>query len=503
MSSTQSDRLVLQGGLLVDGTGAPGRAATLVVARGRIEGILAPGEAPPVAQVVDVGGLVVAPGFVDLHHHAHNEMEGGVLVIPQAENMLRQGVTTLVAGNCGGSPWPIGEHLRQARRLPLRTNYALLVGHGVLRRRAREAGLDPRTPGGLEHMSWDLERALEEGAVGMSSGQANASQEALPTEELVALCRVLARRGRPYAVHMRDEGDGVFDCVREAITVARESGASVEISHLKLIGRENWGRAGELLALLEEAQAQGVTVAADAYPYPACYGGLWAMAIPHFEKQGDGVTEATRTAISDRIASLGGPERIRVARAPERKCYVGETLAELVQKTGQEPADLVIDIALHGSASCIGFLMSEPDVAEIVSHPEVAIVSDGQLRLPGVGISHPRNYGTFPRVLARYVREEKQLSLEAAVRKMTGLPASRFGFTDRGVIREGAVADLVVFDPEAIQDHATFDDPFQYPTGIDHILISGLWALRNGQPTPGGLGQAIMASPRRGVIRGE
>jgi len=484
-------RLVLMNGLLVDGTGTPGQPGTVVVADGRIESILAPTDTLPPGEVVDVGGRVIAPGFIDVHHHAHNEMEGGILHIPYAENMLRQGVTTLVAGNCGGSPWPIGEHLEQARGLELRTNYALLVGHGTLRGRARKAGLDPRAPDGLAHMKRELEQALDEGAVGMSSGQAKAAQEALPTEEVIALCKVLARRGRVYAVHMRDEADGVFDCVREAVTVARESSASVEISHLKLIGQANWGQARELLALIEEAQSQGLPVSADAYPYPACYGGIWAMAIPHLEKEGDGVTEATRQAIVQRIDSVGGPERIRIARAPERESYVGETLAGLAQKTGQEPADLVIDIALHGSASCIGFLMDERDVAEIVSHPETTVVSDGQVRLPGVGISHPRNYGTFPRVLAKYVREDKRLSLEAAVRKMTSLPAQKFGFIDRGVIREDAVADLVVFDPDTIQDAATFDEPHQFPVGIDHILIAGQWALHDGQPTPEGAGHVV------------
>lgn len=491
MSASESTRLILRGGIVIDGTGAPPRPGTVVVADGRVERILPPEDAAPPGEVVDVVGQALAPGFIDVHHHAHNEMEGGILHIPHADNMLRQGVTTLVAGNCGSSPWPIAEHLKKAGELDFRTNYALLVGHGVLRRRARDASLDPRTPEGQAHMIRDLEQALDEGAVGMSSGQANASQETLPTEEVVALCKVLARRGRPYAVHMRDEGDGVFDCVREAITVARESGAQVEISHLKVIGRKNWGRGRELLDLIEEAQAEGVTVAADAYPYPGCYGGIWAMTIPHWEREGEGATEATREGIVRRIDSVGGAERIRVARAPERPAYVGKTLAELAEEMGREPVDLVVDIALHGSASCIGMLMDERDVADIVSHPEITIVSDGQLRLLGVGISHPRNYGTFPRVLAKYVREEKRLSLEAAVRKMTSLPAQRFGFADRGVIREGAIADIVVFDPETIQDTASFENPFQYPTGIDHVLISGHWALRDGQPTPEGVAQVI------------
>ncbi len=491
MRSAGDEPLILTNGTVVDGTGAPGRPATVVVAEGRVEALLPPGEAPAAGEVVDVAGKVVAPGFIDVHHHAHNEMEGGVLKIPYAENMLRQGVTTLVAGNCGGSPWPIGQHLQAARPLKLRTNYTTLVGHGTLRRRARDANLDPRTPKGLTHMSRNLKQALDEGAVGMSSGQANASQEALPTAEVVELCRVLVRRGRVYAVHMRDEGDGVFACVREAVAVAEESGARVEVSHLKLIGQANWGRAEELLAIIEEARARGVPVGADAYPYAACYGGIWAMAIPHWEAEGEGVSEATRRAIDRRIASIGGPERIRIARAPQRPSYEGLTLAELSEGTGKEPADLVVDLGLHGSGSAIGFLMDEEDVAAIISHPEVAVVSDGQLRLPGVGISHPRNYGTFPRVLARYVREQKRLGLEEAVRKMTGLPAERFGFSDRGVIREGAVADLTVFDPATVQDTATFEDAHQYAQGIQHVIIAGRWALRDGQPTPEGVGQVI------------
>jgi N-acyl-D-aspartate/D-glutamate deacylase len=482
---------VLKGGSIVDGTGAPPRPATVVVTNGRVEAVLGPTVAPPAGDVVEVGGRVVAPGFIDVHNHAHDEMEGGILHIPYADNMLRQGVTTIVAGNCGGSPWPIGDHLTKAKALHLATNYALLVGHGTLRQRARQAGLDLHTRDGLVHMGRELVQALDEGAVGMSSGQANASQQDLPTAEVVALAKVLAKRNRVYTVHMRDEGDGVFDAVREAVTVAEKSGARVEVSHLKVIGQKNWGRGGELLALVDEAADRKLPVGADAYPYAACYGGIWAMAIPHWERQGDKVTEATRTAIRDRVAALGGPERIRVARASERVPYVGHTLAELAATTELEPADLVIDMALHGSASCIGFLMDEPDVAAIVSHPETAIISDGQVRLLGRGISHPRNYGTFPRVLAKYVREEKRLTLELAVRKMTSLPAQRFGFADRGVIREGAVADLVVFDPSTIRDTATFEKPFQYPVGIEHILIGGRWAMRSGKVAPEGVGQVI------------
>jgi N-acyl-D-aspartate/D-glutamate deacylase len=482
---------VLKGGTIVDGTGAPPQAATVVVANGRVERVLGPTAPAPTGEVVDVGGRVVAPGFIDVHNHADDEMEGGILHIPYADNMLRQGVTTIVAGNCGGSPWPIGEHLAKAKALHLATNYALLVGHGTLRQRVRQAGLDLRTRDGLVHMGRELVQALDEGALGMSSGQANASQEDLPTGEVVALAKVLGKRNRVYTVHMRDEADDVFDNVREAVTIAEKSGARVEISHLKVIGQKNWGRGGELLALVDEAAGRKLPVGADAYPYAACYGGIWAMAIPHWERQGDKVTEATRSAIRDRVAALGGPDRIRVARASERVPFVGHTLAELAATTQLEPADLVIDMALHGSASCIGFLMDERDVADIVSHPETGIVSDGQVRLPGRGISHPRNYGTFPRVLAKYVREEKRLTLEAAVRKMTSLPAQRFGFADRGVIREGAVADLVVFDPAAVQDTATFEKPFQYPVGIDHILIGGRWAMRAGKVAPEGVGQVI------------
>jgi len=491
MNPDPSPALVLANGIIVDGTGAPGHPGSVVVEGGQISRLIpAGGELPP-GEVVDVDGQVIAPGFIDVHHHAHNEMEGGVLHVPYADNMLRQGVTTLVGGNCGSSPWPIGEHLEKAGQLHPRTNYALLVGHSVLRRRARDAGLDPRADEGIAHMKRDLEQALGEGAVGMSSGQANAGQDQLPTAEVIELCKVLAEHGRVYAVHMRDEADMVFDCVREAVTVARESGARVEISHLKLIGWGNWGRAEELLALVRAARDEGLAVAADAYPYPACYGGIWAMAIPHFEKQGASVTEATRTAIRERIASLGGPERIRVAQASRRKSYVGLTLAEISAQSGLDPVEVVVDLALNGSASCIGFLMDEGDVARIVSHPETTVVSDGQLRLLGVGISHPRNYGTFPRVLARYVREEGRLTLEQAVRKMTSLPAERFGFTDRGVIREGAVADITVFDPATVQDKATFENPFQYPEGITHVLISGRWAVRDGATTEEGMGEVV------------
>jgi len=491
MCPADAVRIVLKGGTIVDGTGAPPRAGTVVVGDGRVEAVLGATLAPRAGEVVDVTGRVVAPGFIDVHNHAHDEMEGGILRIPYADNMLRQGVTTIVAGNCGGSPWPIGEHLEKAKTLRLATNYALLVGHGTLRRRVRESGLDLHTRDGLVHMGRELVQALDEGALGMSSGQANASQQDLPTEEVVALAKVLGKRNRVYTVHMRGEADDVFDNVREAITVAEKSGARVEISHLKVIGGKNWGRGGELLALLNEAAGRHVPVGADAYPYAACYGGIWAMVIPHWERQGEKVTEATHAAIRDRLTALGGPERIRVARASERVPYVGHTLAELAATTQLEPADLVIDMALHGSASCIGFLMDERDVADIVSHPETAVISDGQVRLLGRGISHPRNYGTFPRVLAKYVREEKRLALDAAVRKMTSLPAQRFGFTDRGVIREGAIADLVVFDPATIQDTATFEKPFQYPVGIDHILIGGRWAMRAGKVAPEGLGHVI------------
>jgi N-acyl-D-amino-acid deacylase len=450
------------------------------------------------------------------------------MINPRAESKIRQGVTTQVTGNCGLTAAPLsdahrqelldcllttlgingldalawdwtsfGDYLDRLRRRPLGINLAPLVGHATLR--IAVMGAANRRPTGEEMAAMEdvLDRCLCEGAFGMSTGLEYPPDAYSTTEELVRLGRVLARHDALYATHVRGEDRSLFEAVAEAVQVGEASGCRVEISHLKAGGIGNWGKASQLLAYLEAARGRGVEVAWDQYPYTAWGSGLIDY-LPHWVADGgreklverlrDGsVRQAIRREIERDVQNGQHPlctapwdmVRIALVESPDNLALEGKSVAEVAADRGWDPWDVVFDLLADekGAVKTLVFCMSEDDVRTIMRHPLTVIATDGRAVAPygilGRGKTHPRYYGTYPRVLGRYVREEKLMSLESAIHKMTRLPADRIGLSDRGRIGLDAVADLVIFDPATIRDKATFRDPHRYPQGIASVILGG------------------------------
>ena len=493
--------VLIKEGMIVDGTGRPAFRGDVMVEGERIVdvGVFSQARADG---IIEAEGRTVCPGFIDIHNHAHNEAEGGILKIPSADNMLRQGVTTLIAGNCGGSPLPVGTHLEQVEADDIRMNYGLLVGHGSVRREVMGTVQRFSTEEERVQMKVLLERAMDEGAFGMSTGLGYVPGAYSDTEEVVALARVVARRGGIYTSHLRDEGIKGMDAVREAIRIAREADIPVEISHLKLWGKDVWGRTEALLGEIEHARSAGSDVTADQYPYTAGYTGLgslaprWAFSEGKLKQRLEDPEESARIReyAAQKLGSIGGAERVLLAICKEHPEFEGKTLAETAEAMGKTALDAAMTLLPEDGISAIYFAMQEEDVRELMCHPAVMIGTDGHLRKFGVGVAHPRNYGTFPRVLGRYSRDQGLFDQVEAVRKMTSMPADKLGLKDRGRIERGKIADMTIFDPERVIDRATFEDGHRYPEGIETVLVGGQIAVHGGETTEGGYGQVLRQS---------
>lgn len=490
--------LLIKGGSVIDGTGKAAVQADVGIVGDQIAEV---GRLPhaQAKRIIVATDLMVCPGFIDIHNHAHDEAEGGILEIPEADNLLRQGITTVIAGNCGGSPLPIGAHLSEVERKAIRMNYGLLVGHGSIRREVMGTVNRPSTLEEVAKME-DLARvAMDEGAFGMSTGLAYVPGSYSQTEEVIALSKIVAHRGGIFTSHIRNEGLEVMESVREVIRVAEGAEIPVEISHLKLWGKGAWGRTGELLGQIDDARERGLHVTADQYPYIACYTGLRSL-VPHWALAEDGLKKRLqdpalraeiREAMVQKMELTGGPERILIAICKDRENLEGKTLDIAADQMGLSPLEAAIELIQSNSVSAIYFAMQEEDVQTIMGHSAVMVGTDGHLRKYRVGVSHPRNYGTFPRVLGRYTREERILSLPEAVRKMTALPADTLGLQSRGGIHRGKGADIVVLDPTRVRDQATFEDGHQYPEGMEYVLVNGSVAVDQGHTTPGRYGRVL------------
>ncbi len=491
--------LLIRGGTLIDGSGAPRRVADVGVRGDRIVAIgdLADGVA---ARTIEVEGMIVAPGFVDLHTHLDP-----LLRLPSAESHVRQGVTTALGAPDGGGPLPLGDYLDEAEALGLGMNVAFLVGHNSVRRAVM--GLENRAPtaGELDEMRGWVARSMGEGAFGISTGLKYLPGAFSELDEVVALSRVAADSGGFYTSHLREEGIGrtpglsLIDGVGEALEIGRRAEIPIVLTHHKVVGQPLWGAAATTLAMVDSARAAGTDAMIDQYPYTATYTGIsilvpaWAQAdgpdafAERFEdaQLRDSILADIEWAI---INDRGGNDlsRVQFARVSWDPTLEGRTLRDWAEREGLDPtpavgAQLVVEAMRRGGASAIYHALDEADVEAIMSHPFTAIASDGRLTQPGSGHPHPRWYGTFPRVLGRYVRDEGVLELEEAVRKMTRLPASRIGLPDRGRLEEGAFADIVVFDPQTVRDRATFQDPHQYPEGIPWVIVNGAVTVDDGR----------------------
>jgi N-acyl-D-amino-acid deacylase len=489
----ESFDLVVRGGMVVDGTGSPAFPADVGVRGDRIVAIEA-GLDTAGARVVDATGRVVAPGFVDIHAHLDP-----LLRLPGAESHVRQGVTTALGGPDGGSPWPLGPYLARADSLGVGMNVAFLVGHNAIRREVM--GLEDRAPTAeeLATMRAMVARAMGEGAFGLSTGLRYLPGAFSEVDEVVELARVAADSGGIYTSHLREEGLGLLEGVSEALEIGRRAGIPVVLTHHKVVGHPMWGSSVTTLAMVDSARSAGTDVMIDQYPYTATYTGITIL-VPAWALAGGDSAFLARMAdptLADSILrgitynivnDRGGNDlaRVQLARVGWDPSLEGGTLRDWAEREGLPPtpatgARLVVEAVRRGGASAIYHALDEGDVERIMAHPMTMVASDGRLTEPGEGHPHPRWYGTFPRVLGVYVRERGVLDLEDAIRKMTWLPAERLGLTDRGRVRVGAHADLVLFDPATVADRSTFEDPHQYPEGIEWVLVNGEVAVENGR----------------------
>ncbi|MCD6360428.1 MAG: D-aminoacylase [Armatimonadetes bacterium] len=489
--------LLIRGGTVVDGSGGEPFAADVGISGDRIHAVgdLSAAEA---RDIIDASGLIVAPGFIDVHNHASHEAEGGILNIPDADNAVRQGVTTLISGNCGGSPWPLGRHLDAVERLEIRQNYGLLVGHGTIR---AQAHVGPRAADerDIARMKDLAAQAMDEGAFGMSTGY---FPEHVTTEEIAETAGPIGRAGGVYASHIRSESEGLIEAVEEAITIGEDSGCPVQISHIKCAGPGAWDKIDRVLELIETARARGLNVQADRYPYVASFTGV-ANLVPsdmRVEAQRRGGFEHLRDedllavlpdAVNGRFETLGGPDRVMFAPLEPMPDIDGRRLDEVAAERGQQPWETALDLVIAGRISCIYFTMKEENVQTFMRHPAVFAGSDGHLRVFGRGVAHPRNYGTFPRWVGHYGRDLGMFTVQEVVRKCSAMPAEKFGLHSRGLLAPRRYADIVIFSWEEIIDRATFEDAHQYPEGIPHVIVNGRVAVRDGQTQEHGFGRVL------------
>lgn len=486
--------LIITNALLIDGTGAPARRADIGIASGKIAriGDLAGAQA---RARIDAGGQVVSPGFIDVHTHADN-FAGS----PLAPNFVRMGVTTIVAGNCGSSALDVSEALDRIAVAGPTVNFATLIGHNTVRSAVMGSSEREPTADELERMKAFIAKAMADGAVGFSTGLQYVPGTYAKSTEILELARAAAAAGGLYATHMRNEGTALQDAVRESIDVARALGMRLQISHLKVDSPSRWGASAVALRLIDDARAQGVDVRADQYAYTAGSSSL-SIRFPSWALEGgddrvrERLNDATTWVRIKKAMIVLYEERgfkdlswAAVASYRPDPSLNGLSMKDVAQKLeGSTTADAQLEAArklmIAGGASMVFHFMSEDDIERIMKHPQVAVASDSGVLQPGAGVPHPRGNGNTTRVLGEYVRERKVITLEEAVRKMTSLPARHFGFRDRGEIREGAAADLVVFDPARVRDRATYASPHAAPEGMLHVLVNGQFVVRDGEPT--------------------
>ena len=506
----QSFDLIIRGGRIVDGTGNPWVGADVGVRGDRIARIGDLSDAVA-RRVLDADGLVVAPGFIDPHTHAVR----GIFDVSTADNYLLQGVTTLTEGNDGGSPFPIGAHLAEIAETVISPNWAVYVGQGTIR--GEVIGADDRepTPDELERMRALVAEAMAEGALGLSTGLFYVPGSFTSTEEVIELSKVAAAHGGIYISHMRDEAQRLLDSVRETIRIGEEAGLPVQMTHHKVISRDMWGQSVESLALVDAARARGVDITIDQYPYTASQTTIAAL-VPQWAQAG-GLDELVsrfadpemRRRIRGEIVYRiehdrggGDPKNVVIGLCEWDRSLEGKSLADILTDRADEvtfanAAELVMELIERGGARAIDHAMDEADVERIMRHPVTTIGSDGGVSVFGQGVPHPREYGTFPRVLGRYVRERQLLTLEEAVRKMSGATAQRLGLQDRGLIREGLFADIAVFDPARVSDRATFADPHQYAVGMEYVIVNGTLVVDEGEHTGARPGRVLYGPGRR------
>jgi N-acyl-D-amino-acid deacylase len=532
--------LLIKNGSIIDGTGSPARKADITIRNGKIASI-GPAATINVDKIIDASGLVVCPGFIDIHSHT----DFTIAVNPKAESKIRQGVTTEIVGNCGMSAAPLterfmpelkdrlfrddygkaedignawvtfGEYIRYLGQLPLGINLMPLIGFGTLR--TAIMGLKSGSPTGdeIRQMEALLEQSFEEGAVGMSSGLEYLPDSFSHSDELIRLCKVVQRHDKLYASHVRGESQNLFSAIKEAIRTGEESGCRTQISHLKLGGEMNWGKTDQLFELLAGAISRGVNLTWDQYPYTA-WGSSLGDYLPRWVMQGtlkktlEYLTcQSTRQQIRGEISraikagthayNTASWDNVQIVKVKSAECrsYEGRKVATIAEELGVDPLDFVFDLLIkeRGAVPTLVFCMAEADIETIMQHPDTIVASDGRaVAIYGElskGNPHPRYYGTFPRVLGHYVRGRNVLSLEMAVKKMTSMPARVMKLDGRGVLAANMIADITIFDPKTIADLATYEKPHQYSNGIEKVIIAGNLIIDQGTHSGKMVGQII------------
>lgn len=497
--------LVIARGTVIDGTGRAGAVADVAIKDGRIAAV---GRIPrsQAAQVIDASGLTVSPGFIDVHTHADSLVDR-----PAAANFVRMGVTTIVAGNCGGSALDVGAALAGLRENPGAVNFATLIGHNTVR--SAVMGSENRAPkvSEMARMKSLVWKAMADGAIGFSTGLQYVPGTYARAPEIIDLARVAANAGGIYASHMRNEGTELEQSVAETIRIGELTGGRVEISHLKVDSPNRWGDSAKALAMIDAARQKGVDVRADQYAYTAASSGL-GIRFPSWVLEGGQAkiaerlnTPLTWERIKTEMAGLLAERGLRdlsfaiVALYRPDASFNGLSIQQIAQRTkGSDTASAQFEVAremlLAGGAQMVYHFMSDDDVDRIMKHPQVSIASDSSVLTFGDGVPHPRGYGDNARVLGTYVRDRRVISLEEAIRKMTSLPAGHFRLASRGLIRAGYAADLTIFSPAAVADTATFEKPHGYATGIPYVLVNGVIVVKNGTQTDARPGQVIANS---------
>ena len=495
-AASPSYDIIIENGLIVDGTGAAGYAADIAISGDTIAAIgdLSTAQA---TRRLDAKGHVVSPGFIDLHSHS----DRNILDRPDATNNITQGVTTLLGGNCGGSPVDMAKFMAELEAADLGVNMAMLIGHNSVRRKVMQRQNRHATDAEMQQMIGLVNEAMDAGAFGISTGLIYIPGAYSPPEETQTLASVVHKHGGFYASHMRNESKQVLDAVRETVEVSRKTGIGVHISHHKAAGPGAWGMSKQTLALIDKSRAAGLDVTLDQYPYTASNTNLgvlfpsWALAggkEAFMKRMNDPqMRQKIKAEIIDIILTQrAGDElwRIQISRYNSNPEYEGKTFADVLKARGLEPtveqgAELAIEMQMAGGGRGIYHNMNDEDVERIMRHPQTAIASDGCGVKWQSGNPHPRSCGTYPRSLAMYVRDKGILTIEQAVQKMTTIPAQRMKLTDRGQLKVGLKADIAVWDPETIQDRATFTDPHHYSIGMKYVIVNGVTVLNEGMMT--------------------
>ena len=486
-AQTPAYDLVIRNGRVVDGTGSPWYRADVAIRGGDVVRVAAV-ISDPATHVIDAAGQIVAPGFIDIHNHAREN----IFALPTADNYIRQGVTTIVEGPDGGSPIPLAPFLAKLEALRKSVNIGTFIGQGSVREAVLGTVNRRPTPAELDTMRGIVEDGMKAGAFGLSTGLFYVPGAFTPIEEVIELARVAGRYGGIHISHMRDEAFGVVDSVRETIRIGEEGGLPTQVTHHKIVGPRNYGKSVETLKLLDEARSRGVDATSDQYPYTASSNAFVASMMPQWAQEGGREkmlgrlkNPATRKEIAGETVRIireerggGDPKNVFLAHCDWDASMAGKNLADVARLRGMEPtvengAEAAIWIVEQGSCQGVYHAMSEQDLERVMRHPATMIASDGWVQIFGDGVPHPRSYGTFARVLGVYVRERNTITLEDAIRKMTSFPAQRLRLQDRGVLRPGMKADVVVFDPARVRDMATFEKPHQYAEGFSSVIVNG------------------------------